>query len=95
MTPSRSQSTGTGSSSAADGTPEKKDAAVRMQASAFSTLPSNRQGMVESLNTLKEDGSSKLWNTFRLAPRAVSLRELCQSTKLDAKVRWLMCVQGC
>jgi len=60
--------------------------AVRMQAGAFSTLPSNRQGMVESLNSLKEDGSSKLWNTFRLAPRAVSLRELCQSTKLDAKV---------
>ena len=46
----------------------------------------SRQQMVAAMEGMKADGSSKLWNTMRLAPRAVSLRELTQSTKLEPKV---------
>jgi len=45
-----------------------------------------REDTVAALTELKEDGSSKLWNTMRLASRPVTLRELCQTTKLDEKV---------
>lgn len=46
---------------------------------------SDRATMVEKLNALKEAGDAPLWNSFRLAPRAVSLRELCQTTQLPEK----------
>jgi len=46
----------------------------------------SRADTVETLNSLKEEGSAKLWNQFKLAPRAVSLRELTQTTKLSEKV---------
>ena len=37
------------------------------------------------MDELKESGDATLWNTMRLAPRPVSLRELSQSTKIDEK----------
>ena len=37
------------------------------------------------MDELKESGDATLWNTMRLAPRPVSLRELSQLTKIDEK----------
>lgn len=45
-----------------------------------------RDAAASQLEALKADGSAKLWRTTKLAPRAVSLRELCQTTKLPEKV---------
>lgn len=46
----------------------------------------SRNDVVANLNALKEEGNARLWNEFKLAPRAVSLRELTQTTKLSEKV---------
>ena len=61
-------------------------ASVPQLASWASLNGATRDGAVQTLNELKADGSSSLWNTMRIAPRPVSLRELCQTTKLDEKV---------
>lgn len=45
-----------------------------------------RAGGLAALNELKEAGEAPLWSSMRLSPRRVSLRELCQATKLDEKV---------
>merc|ERR1719221_2019136 len=45
-----------------------------------------RADVVATLEALKAEGASELWNTFRLAPRAVSLRELTQTTRLSEAV---------
>lgn len=37
------------------------------------------------MDELKESGDAALWNTMRLAPRPVSLRELSQSTRIEEK----------
>jgi len=37
------------------------------------------------MEELKASGDATLWNTMRLAPRSVSLRELSQMTKIDEK----------
>jgi len=68
--------------------------AVRLIASEVSAAPSwetldsdlSRNDAVATLNALKEEGTAELWNNFKLAPRAVSLRELTQTTKLSEKV---------
>ena len=49
--------------------------AVRMQASAFSTLPSNRQGLVERLHTLTEGHACRLLLVQHAGGR---LRALCE-----------------
>jgi len=46
----------------------------------------DRQSSVAALQRLSERGEVKFWDTFRLAPRPVSLRELTQMTKLDEKM---------
>lgn len=46
----------------------------------------SRASTVAALNDLRDSGDAPLWNSFRLSPRSVSLREVCQTTKLDEKV---------
>lgn len=45
-----------------------------------------REATVETLNELKAEGSASLWNTMRIAPRPVTLRELCQ-VSTEARTR--------
>lgn len=61
---------------------------VACSAARFADLETaaDRAAVVAKLDALKEAGVAPLWNSFRLAPRAVSLRELCQTTKLPEKV---------
>jgi hypothetical protein len=44
-----------------------------------------REATVQALEHLKAAGTSRLWDSFRLSPRAVSLSELCRTTKVDEK----------
>ena len=46
----------------------------------------DRSQMVAALDQLKDEGKASLWRSGRLAPRPVSLRELCQTTSLEASV---------
>merc|ERR1719201_3157728 len=58
-----------------------------VQLSSWAALEgASRDGAVATLGELKESGKSALWNTCRIAPRPVTLRELTQTTNLDAKV---------
>ena len=45
----------------------------------------DRASNLAVMDELKESGDASLWNTMRLAPRSVSLRELSQMTKIDEK----------
>lgn len=47
--------------------------------------PPTRESAIAALDGLKADGSAPLWNSFRLAPRAVGMRELSQTTQLAEK----------
>jgi len=46
----------------------------------------SRAAALATLDALRAAGHAKLWGTFQLAPRPVSLRELCQTTRLDEKL---------
>jgi hypothetical protein len=61
---------------------------VACSAARFADLETaaDRAAVVAKLDALKASGDAPLWNSFRLAPRAVGLRELCQTTKLPEKV---------
>ena len=39
---------------------------------------SSRDDSIAALNALKDEDQAPLWNSFKLAPRAVTLREVCQ-----------------
>ena len=45
----------------------------------------DRASSMAVMEELKASGDATLWNTMRLAPRSVSLRELSQMTKIDEK----------
>ena len=45
----------------------------------------DRASNMAVMEELKASGDATLWNTMRLAPRSVSLRELSQLTKIDEK----------
>ena len=45
----------------------------------------DRASNMAVMEELKASGDATLWNTMRLAPRSVSLRELSQMTKIDEK----------
>jgi len=45
-----------------------------------------RESTKAALDAAQEAGEAKLWGSFKLAPRPVSLRELSQTTKLSEKV---------
>ena len=67
-------------------TPQPRSSAVRCVASwPQLDAATTREASVKAFEALKEDGSARLWGQLKLAPRAVSLRELCQTTKLPEK----------
>jgi len=62
----------------------QRAAAPRLSWATLDAAPT-RDNCISSLNELKEGGEAPLWNSMKLAPRPVSLRELSQTTKLDEK----------
>ena len=46
----------------------------------------DRASNMAVMEELKASGDASLWKTMRLAPRSVSLRELCQTTRLEESV---------
>jgi len=46
----------------------------------------SRASTLSALNDLRDSGEATLWNSFRLAPRSVSLQEVCRTTSLEEKV---------
>jgi len=66
-----------------------RSSAVRLDAAAKwapVAAASSRAAAVEAIGALKAGGAATLWGEFKLAPRPVTLRELCQTTRLDEKV---------
>ena len=61
-----------------DPRPRTRAAAPRMAAWAAVDAATTREETLASLEDLREDGEASLWNSFRLAPRPVSLGELCR-----------------
>ena len=68
----------------------KRSSSFYLSATPASWAPidgaASRDAFVDTLAALKADGTAQLWGQFKLAPRPVSLREVCQTTKLDEKV---------
>ncbi len=69
-----------------DPRPRTRTAAPRMAAWAAVDAATTREETLACLEDLREDGEASLWNSFRLAPRPVSLGELCRTTKLEESV---------
>ena len=59
-----------------------------MMMASWSTVDGagSRASCVSALNDLRDAGDATLWNSFRLAPRSVSLAEVCRTTKLEESV---------
>jgi len=76
---------------AASGSRPGLSAPSRLGASTMAATWSSVEGTKDRaanlavMDELKESGDATLWNTMRLAPRSVSLRELSQMTKIDEK----------
>ena len=76
---------------AASGSRPDLSAPSRLGAPAMAATWSSVDGATDRasnmavMEELKASGDATLWNTMRLAPRSVSLRELSQMTKIDEK----------